>query len=300
MDDQKHLVDNKRFEPGVNILARLQNEIWSVEAPDRFAVLPEDVNLESGELHRVSPELRRIPLSPASRPSLQSILADLPPLSCYSILIGSCDDGLPVLVDLSSSQAGSLLILGGPGSGKTTLLLSILASACRINSARKIRTTCISARLPDFGPILAEPHCYRFSDPYEGLAAGLVRELADLACQRTMGKDLGPAILLAIDDLGELLGNLDEEDAQRLYWLIKEGPASQVWTLATLDASRANAHGPNLIDFFGTCLVGRIEIEQQSFLPTQIQEARPEQLLPGAQFCARFENEWVRFWVPRL
>jgi hypothetical protein len=229
---------------------------------------------------------------------LQALLADLGPISQPSIIIGACEDGLPVVIDLAHSRAGSILILSGPRSGKTALLLSILTSTCQINTPRKARFACLSSKLQEFEPVLAEPHCYRFSVPYESQAAEIVHELADLASQRKLGKGLGPAILLGIDDLDECLGSLNEEDGQRLIWLIKEGPASQVWTLATLDTSRAGRQSQSLADFFGTWLIGQIEPAHQQFLSSRIHEARPEQLICGAQFCVLFENEWIRFWIP--
>jgi hypothetical protein len=283
--------DYKRFELGMEILARLERESWTVDNSNPFE------NFSESDLPGYA-EGQDYSQQPSSRPTLRSILADLAPLSQQSLLIGSCEDGLPVLLDLGRTQSGSLLILGCVDSGKTALLKSILTSASLINTPRKVRYVCISSRLAEYSSILSEPHCYRSSHPYEIAALEIVGELAELVSQRKMGKGLGPAILLAIDNLDEFIGNLYEEDIQRLLWLIKEGPASQVWTLATLDASRLDSNNSSLPGLFKTWLIGQIDPSQQPFLSDRIQEARPEDLIPGAQFCTLYNDEWVRFWIP--
>lgn len=279
MSEGQNSSDDRQFELGMEILARLESEIWAGE--------------DSGPAENHPPDPERYP----RRPSLHSILADLEPLSTPSVLIGVCEDGLPVLVDLARPQVNSLLVLGGPRSGKTALLLSALASACLINPPRKVRFACIGRTLAELDPILSEPHCYRFCDPTDDLAAEIVHELADLAEQRALCKDTGPVVILAIDDLQETLETLDEASARRLLWLIAHGPASQVWTLATLDASQKDA--ADLLRRFKTWLVGGIDLEQQVHLPDRLRAAHPEQLALGDQFCAYFENEWIRFWVPQ-
>ncbi len=280
------------FEVGMDILARLQWESWAEEDPGTPAISAFVGRPESGWSELVG--ARDI-----QRPSIQSLLADLGPTSHTSLLIGACEDGLPVIVDLSYLDANPLIILGGPRSGKTSLLLSILKAACHTNSPRQLRFACISTKLPELDPVLSEPHCYRFSDPYDDLSVDLLRELSGIASRRAQGKDAGPAILLLLDDLGEFACRLEEDQARQLLWLISNGPAVQIWTLATLDVGHLNGLDQQLIQCFTTWFIGQIPLGQLGSLPDSLRAAHPEQLYPGEEFCTFFNWEWIRFWIPK-
>jgi GTPase SAR1 family protein len=237
-------------------------------------------------------------------PSLEQVLAGLSSIPEYSILIGAGEDGSPILMDLSSSQAGSLLILGDSGSGKTRLMLSILASACLINSPRKFRFSCITFQLGDIAWLNKKPHAYQITAPYNEKAYQVIRELAELLEQRRNGRDSGPAVILAIDGLDELVPSLDAELLDLLLWMIENGPPYRIWTLATLDAHKGNLVQPEVIERFGSWLVGFMASTPiDGLFSTPRFEKRiqyPHRLLPGAQFGVLVEGEWVQFWVPSL
>ncbi|MFO7622863.1 MAG: FtsK/SpoIIIE domain-containing protein [Anaerolineales bacterium] len=237
-------------------------------------------------------------------PSLEQVLGRLGVIPEYSILIGAAEDSSPILMDLSSSEAGSLLILGDPDSGKTRLMLSMLSSACLINSPRKFRFSCITFQLGDIAWLNKKPHAYQITAPYNEKAYQVIRELANLLEQRRNGRDSGPAVILAIDGLDELVPSLDAELLDLLLWMIENGPPYRIWTLATLDAHKGNLVQPEVIERFGTWLVGFMASTPiDGLFSTPRFEKRiqyPHRLLPGAQFGVLVEGEWVQFWVPSL
>ncbi|RPI30645.1 MAG: hypothetical protein EHM70_13370 [Chloroflexota bacterium] len=245
------------------------------------------------------------PQYPVTLPSLRGLLVNLTPLPPYSIFVGSSHDGLPILVDLRNAEAGSILLLGEPGAGKSRLMQSILASGCLINPARKFRFCALSANLASPNSavsqkLLETPHCYKGTSANSNSAYEIVVELANLVEERRYGRSLGPAILLAIDNLAEVVKSFDVEVLSLLAWLIKNGPAVQVWTLASLDARKLEDVPSALIDGFGTWLVGRISsLRHNPGLPDDML-MNAKGLIPGAQFSVYFEEEWVQFWIPEL
>jgi hypothetical protein len=237
-------------------------------------------------------------------PSLEQVLAGIKSIPEYSILIGAAEDSSPILMDLSNSEAGSLLIVGDPASGKTRLLLSILSSACLINSPRKFRFSCITFQLGDISWLSKKPHAYQITAPYNEKAYQIINELANLLDQRRNGRDSGPAIVLAIDGLEELIPSLDSDLLDLLLWMIENGPQYRIWTVATLDVQKENLVQPEVLERFGTCLVGHMASTPIGGLfSTPRFEKRiqyPHRLLPGAQFGVLVEGEWIQFWVPSL
>ena len=237
-------------------------------------------------------------------PSLEQVLARLRSIPEYSILIGAAQDGSPIMINLSNSSAGSLLILGDPASGKTKLMSSILASACLINSPRRFRFGWITYQPGELGWLGRQQHAYQVAAPYTDKTYQLVKELVDLLGQRRNGRQSGPAVILAIDGLDELIASLDDELLDLLLWLIANGPAYRIWTVATLDARRENLVEPEVLEQFGTWLVGFMaSLPTGDLFSTPKYRKRiqsPDRLVAGAQFGVLAESDWVQFWVPNL
>lgn len=153
----------------------------------------------------------------------------------YSVMVGVCQDGLPLLLNLKDSTAGSLLIEGEPRRGKTQILKTVLASAAALNQVERVNFCAISPNPDEMAALLKFPHCQGLAAPYERQASEIILELSAIAEQRRFGRERGPAFILAIDDLGALVGeHLDYEVLIHLKWLISKGPGSEIWTIATL------------------------------------------------------------------
>jgi hypothetical protein len=199
--------------------------------------------------------LNAIPVSqeyPAkSTTSLNTIIHQFGSFPAYSIVIGVCEDGLPLVLDLSSPRPGSILVYRNSDKETTEILNSICLSAVRINPPDDI-AVCVIAEDPDaYLDLIGYPHTQAMLAPYEKSAGNLVLELSAVAEQRRYGRERGQAFLLVIDDLYSFLSyNTDYGVFVNLKWLVNYGPRSMVWPLIAVRDSNISKFNHSLFSLF--------------------------------------------------
>ncbi len=240
-------------------------------------------------------------LLPPPVPSLSAVLASLGHLPSQSALIGLCEDGMPFLMDLSNPSPGSILITGQPGSGKTRLLAALLTSAAQLNDPYSMNFCVISPQLYELEPLRRFSHCQGIAAPYERDASEMIMKLAAVAEQRRSGRELGPAVILAIDDLAYLAGEyLDYGVSAHLRWLLQYGPASMVWPVVTIRSDQAYAVDRRMLAFFSTRFLGQGHYEHDNHKLGYGSRNLSEHFLQEGTFEVLFNNQWIRFTVPSV
>jgi len=220
-------------------------------------------------------------------------LPDLGPLPRYSSIIGVCDDGLPLLFDLSNPSAGCILILGGVQTGKYQLLKSILHSASLLNTPREVNYYVVSPDPGKFAELADYDHCSGVFSSYERSVRELVIELASIAEQRKSGRHTGAVIILAIDDLYTFLKNREFEVDVHLKWLLKHGPNNGMWCIGTLQPEYLIKLNCEHLLSFKTRLIA-------NSYPLAL-DAGNKQSYPGIQpdtFTTQIGNQSIHFWIP--
>jgi len=248
-------------------------------------------------LTELQPEIAAAQLTtpmPAA-PSLADSLAELGPLPREALLLGLASDGLPVLLNLHTSQPGPLLISADPGAGKTALLQTIAQASTEMHTPAEVQFGVITNYPDEWGHLAEVEHCVGIYPTYHDSAVDFLSSLSGWA---HANKGSQQSILLLIDDL-ESMNTLDFDIRQTLRWLLMRGPSRRVWPIITLNAERVS-QVEDWLEAFRTRLFGQIQNDRTADNLTGIPGSTLRHLQSGLQFALREGNDWLKFWIPEV
>jgi hypothetical protein len=243
-----------------------------------------------GELHHEQPLL---PLS------LDTFPAEISPahhasLTGGCLLLGTAEDGLPVLLDLYNPAPGPLLVAGDGGSGKTALLQS-LARLAGLQDPGDIQFGVVTPFPEEWSALENLPHCLGIWPSFHPSAQAFLGRLANWAEALPGTRQ---AILLLFDGF-DLLSGRDFESLHNLRRLLLYGPEHQVWPVVTVTPARL-PHLQSWLDYFHTRLLGHVKNHHNARILTDEPQAALADLLPGAQFGLSQSGNWLKFWLPPI
>ncbi len=235
-------------------------------------------------------------------PTVKQMLGSIEPAPYHSILIGSCEDGLPFLLDLGQPAAGPLLVVGDKACGKTRQMKVMAESALCLASPREIQIGVITDEPEDWSDLFTPSQrsrqklgVYSWADPE---AARLIESLASLAEARLNGKRNGTSVLFFVENLARIQ-DLDYRVQMAFHWLLENGAQCGIWVITSLLAKDA-VELPFWVDIFRTRLFGKIETPETAEQLSIFGGLDSIPLLPGAEFCTWLGKEWMSYWVPVL
>jgi hypothetical protein len=242
-----------------------------------------------------------IPSLPHQASTIYSLLDSIQPVPPYSTVFGTCEDGVPFLMDLRDPTPGAILILGDPGSGKSRLLRTILGSTSLINSPEKVNYCLITSNDRTFYAVSGKPHCLAAASPYDRSASELIMEMSAITEQRRNGRHRGPAVILAIDDLAKFGGErLDYDVFVHFKWLIEEGPKSHVWPIVTLNVQQLKKIDKRLLSAFGSLFFSSMQSPRLLEEFTGRYSPPTHSLFTGYQFEFMYAGDWIKFTLPAV
>lgn len=298
------LTPEERLAIGLKVLERLRprlqaerEQAYKAQPGEREVLVKHRTTRETVDNAQAAGRQFHIDRSTVGWPKLADLVEESGPLSLYSLILGTCEDGLPFLLDLTNPAPGSILIGGDAGSGKGELLYSLLTSAVLLNAPDLVHFNLISPDLDRFAGISYTEHCQDAAEPDSLTAADLLAELHALSEHRRRGGPEGPAIVMAIYNLAACLGAMDEASFEHLYKLTKHGPRARIWVIATLNSGDLDAIDPRLLDAFRTRVLGRTASDADTVYLAGDAWAPAGDLEAGQQFCVPFGDEWIRFWL---
>lgn len=192
---------------------------------------------------------------------------DLEAYPAKTIFLGFDPDVLPVLMDLSKPDTGSILFFTGLYPHFKKFVTNICISSDWKNNRDTVVFGIVSPDVDDYIELLGYPGCQFILNPYERSAAEIIYELAGIAEQRKYGRERGPAMILFVDDLWSFLcHNSDYGTLVNLKWLISHGPYSQIWPIVSIQSKDRQKFKAPFLKLFGT-MITEIRNQPHKLLP---------------------------------
>jgi S-DNA-T family DNA segregation ATPase FtsK/SpoIIIE len=230
-------------------------------------------------------------------PLLKSV-GSVPPLTAC---LGLAEDGRPLLIRLPSPDVAHVLVAGTTGSGKTDLMRAMLVSLAIYNRQSRLQIALIDPKGRGFGPLAALPHTLDdiATDP-AGARDLLSRLVAEME-RRDRENVASPHIVIAIDELHDLLttGGKDVEIA--LVRLAQRGREAGLHLVAGVQKPAVAAIGGMLKANFPVRLVGRVASAEDARVAAGLAGTGAEKLLGRGDFIAIASGQTIRFqaaWIP--
>jgi hypothetical protein len=221
------------------------------------------------------------------------------PLPSRTAALGYCDNGLPMLFDLTDARTGPLLVLGDREAGKSNLVRVLLRSAAHFNPPADFQYLLITSRPDEYAALAAagkqSGHCLGSYGTYDQDAAIQIIRMAAMAEERYNSQRPSPAVVIVFDDLRFATG-LDCDTRLNFEWLLKHGPPVQIWPVAVQSTQAALDMG-RWTTQFRTRLIGNMP-EKAAHRLSMYAGLRSDQIMAGNQFGIHIHDTWLRFWVP--
>jgi hypothetical protein len=173
---------------------------------------------------------------------LAGILCHTMPLPPNAIFFGLAEeDGAPVFLDVSDPDTGAILVAGGPSSGKTALLQVVTSGISYTHDPAEVQFAVITPKPWQWTEWENSRYCSGIFAPDEVRTANLLTALG-LWMKRP---NHDQTFLLFVDGL-EMVEEMDLGNQARLQNLLAVGPASRIWTIATVNTENLKGDSPYL------------------------------------------------------
>ena len=230
-------------------------------------------------------------------PTLETILYQQGPLPAGSVILGMCQDGLPLVLDMTNPESGAFLIAGDNGFDNTTLLHSIMTAAIKANRTQDVSLHLISPHADDLLYFHQQPNFKISYEPHRPEIKIVLEEMVNLVLSRQRKFQPLPAQLFAIDGLDLLWQTLDAQSKLRLEFLIRQGPAVGFWVFASLEATYLANQISSKIDLFPSRILGQISQPNLASYLSGLSRSYLTDLVSGLEYFVRTNGQSFNIWA---
>jgi len=230
----------------------------------------------------------------------KAVIEQISPLPAYSLLIGVCEDGTPLILDLRNYSSGSILLVGDNQFGNQQLLRSMLLSACKLNNEQDINIHLVTPKVRSYPELVHQPHFVQAFYGRDMASWILVEEFVRLGRERQKGMKVYPMQIFAVEEIDLLLQDFEKDLLKQFQWLLEVGPEVNIWVTATLSTDHISGELSPLLKSFRTQIFGRIESPGVSaqFAGEPFLDLREK--IPGVDCTVRAGGEDIKVFIPQF
>ncbi len=236
-------------------------------------------------------------LTANNKPSLEAVLNQQRSLPSFSLLLGLCEDELPLVLDLTDPRSGAFLIAADNGFDNTTLMHSLLTAAFKVNRESEVSLHLISPHANDLLYFHRQPNFKISYEPFRPEVEVVLEEMINLVDARKYGGQITPVHIFAIDGLDLLWQALSPQARLRLNWLIEHGPAVGLWVFASIESTYISKSIHSTLNLFPSRILGRISQPNMARYFSGLSRSYLTDLVPGAQYFVRTGGHSFKIWV---
>ena len=226
------------------------------------------------------------------------LLSQVQPQPKQAILLGQCQDGLPILMGLEDPTMGAILVSGENSCGKTHQLQVMVDSAMRLHTPDELQISILTLHPEEWAYLKvgyqqqASIHAW-----YDHRSEKMIKGLSNLAEGRRDGKGHQTRHIMILDDLN-FVEYLSYEAQMTIHWLLAYGSRLGFTMIATINSVYYNDYR-YWIDIFRTRILGRTDLQEEADGFAIRPGSRAETLAPG-YYCVWSEHDWLTYRLPLL
>ncbi len=214
-------------------------------------------------------------------PLMRTLPGDLPPISP---ILGLDENGVPLLVRLTSPDIAHMLISGTTGSGKTALARSMIASLALQNQPEQLRLLLIDPKCRGYRQFEGLPNlvCPVITDPQDGLhrLRWAVRHME----KRDESGINTPSLVIFIDELADMMMVNGREMEYLITRLTQRGREAGIHVIACTQKPAVSVIGGIAKSNFPTRIVGRVVSAEDAKIASGVAGSGAEKLMGRGDF----------------
>jgi S-DNA-T family DNA segregation ATPase FtsK/SpoIIIE len=227
--------------------------------------------------------------------NLLTLMSDLTQhVPAASAVLGQDNEGLPVVLRLSSPDVGHVLVTGTTGSGKTELARSMILSLALCNAPEELRLLLIDPKGRGYKAFAALPHlvCPVVSDVAEAHVRleGLVAEME----RRDRAAESEPQVIVFVDELADLMMVGGKQMIQTMTRLTQRGREAGIHIVACTQKPTAAIVGGLVKSNFPARLLGSVASADDARIAAGISGTGAERLAGRGDFLLVVKGEVQR------
>ncbi len=216
-------------------------------------------------------------------------------------ILGLADDGAPLLIRLPSPEVAHVLVAGTTGSGKSALMQTIIMSLALLHHRRQVQFVLIDPKSRAFEAMSGLPHLLRPIVTQADQAVQVLNDMVNLMEQRDQSRVTDPRIVIALDELADLVQSLGSHSGggqailDNLSRLVQRGREAGIHVIGATQKPSSAILGPLIKANFPVRLVGHVVSADDARVAAGVGGTSAEKLTGRGDFVAVYGPGLIRF-----